>query len=100
MDQKIANTSPDFNNKQSSLRSHFDRVVDLLEHKAALSSDFANWRGRARGDGLDPIVLIKLAREHLQDADQRRKAAERVEIEEAYRNGLGLPLFDYARGAR
>jgi hypothetical protein len=83
----------------SGLRAHFDRAVDLLGQKAALAADIAEWRDQARGDGLVPNILLGLAREYLRDAAQRRKAAERAEIEEVYRNGLGLPLFDYARGA-
>jgi hypothetical protein len=44
-----------------------------------------------------PTVLIRLTREHLRDAEQRCKAAEAAEVEDLYRRGLGLPLFDYAR---
>jgi uncharacterized protein (UPF0335 family) len=83
----------------SGLRAHFERAINLLEQKADLAADIAEWRDQARGDGLDPGVLLGLAREHLLDADQRRKAAERAETGAAYRNGLGLPLFDYARRA-
>jgi hypothetical protein len=81
------------------LKAHFDRAVDLLEQKAALAADTAEWRRQARGDGLVPAVLVKLAREHLRDAEQRRNAAEAAEVEELYRQGLGLPLFDFARRA-
>jgi hypothetical protein len=42
---------------------------------------------------LVPNVVLQLAREHLWDAEQQRKAAERAEIEELYRQGLDLPLF-------
>jgi uncharacterized protein (UPF0335 family) len=80
------------------LRSHFDRAVELLEQKLELATTVAEWRKEARNDGLDPVVLLRLAKESLRDAEQRRKAAERAEIEELYRNGLGLPLFDYAEG--
>jgi uncharacterized protein (UPF0335 family) len=79
------------------LKTHFDSAVRLLEQKADLATDIAEWRRQARGNGLVPKVIIKLAREHLRDAEQRRKAAEAAEIEELYRQGLGLPLFDHAR---
>ena len=80
------------------LKSHFDRAVEVLSWKLDLASAAAEWRKDARSDGLDPVVLLRLAKESLRDAEQRRKAAERAEIEALYRNGLGLPLFDYAEG--
>jgi hypothetical protein len=78
------------------LKAHFDCAVDLLEQKAELAADIAEWRRQVRADGLVPPVLLKLAREHLRDAEQRRRAAEAAEVEELYRQGLGLPLFDFA----
>jgi tRNA A-37 threonylcarbamoyl transferase component Bud32 len=33
-----------------------------------------------------------------QTIEQHRNAAQAAEIEELYRQGLGLPLFDYAAG--
>ena len=87
-------------NSTSTLKEHYARALDLLKEKAALSADFVQWRDQARNDGLDPRAIIKLARESLLDAEQRRKAAERAEIEEVYRQGLDLPLFaDLARAA-
>jgi uncharacterized protein (UPF0335 family) len=77
------------------LKSHFDSAVRLLEQKADLATDIAEWRRQARGDGLVPKVIIKLAREHLQDAERRRRAAEEAEVEELYRRGLDLPLFGW-----
>jgi uncharacterized protein (UPF0335 family) len=86
-------------NANQAVKAHFERAVALLEARAAVLADIKAWRGEARGDGLDPAALLRLAREHLLDAEQRRKAAERAEVEELYRQCLGLPLFDYARGA-
>jgi hypothetical protein len=80
----------------AALKSHFDRAVELLEQKAELAADVAEWRRQTRDDGFVPTAIIKLAREHLRTAEQRRKAAEAAEVEELYRQGLGLPLFDYA----
>jgi uncharacterized protein (UPF0335 family) len=80
------------------LKSHFDRAVELLEQKAELTNDVAEWRRQVRGDGLVPTVIIRLARDHLRTADEHRRAAELAEVEELYRQGLGLPLFDW-RGA-
>jgi uncharacterized protein (UPF0335 family) len=77
------------------LKSHFDRAIELLEQKAELAADIAEWRRQVRQDGLVPKVIIKLAREHLQDAEQRRKAAEDADVEELYRQGLDLPLFGW-----
>jgi hypothetical protein len=77
------------------LKSHFDRAIELLEQKAELAADIAEWRRQVRQDGLVPKVIIKLAREHLQDAEQRRKAAEEADVEELYRQGLDLPLFGW-----
>ena len=76
------------------LADHFARCVDLLEQAGAVRADIAEWRRQVREEGLVPKVIIKLAREHLQDAEQRRKAAEEAEVEELYRQGLDLPLFD------
>jgi hypothetical protein len=81
------------------LKAHFACAVELLEQKVELAADVAEWRRRGRADGLVPTALVKLAREHLRDAEQRRKAAEAAEVEELYRQGLGLPLFDFARRA-
>jgi uncharacterized protein (UPF0335 family) len=78
------------------LKAHFDRAVALLEQKADLAEDIAEWRRQARDEGLVPAALVKLAREHLRDAEQRRRAAEAAEVERLYREGLGLPLFDWA----
>jgi hypothetical protein len=78
------------------LKGHFDRAVALLEQKTDLAADIAEWRRRARAEGLVPTALINLAREHLRDAEQQRKAAEAAEVEKLYRQGLGLPLFDRA----
>ena len=97
MEVKILSPKPNSNSNKG-LRSHFDRAVDLLEQKAALAADIAEWRDQARSDGLDAAALLQIAKEHLQDAEQRRKAAERAETEALYRNGLGLPLFDHAMG--
>jgi hypothetical protein len=77
----------------AALKSHFDVAVGLLEQKAKLGAEIAAWRTKARAEGLASGVLLKLAREYLQDAEQRRKAAEQAEIEELYRQGLDLPLF-------
>ena len=82
-----------------SLKPHFDRAVELLKARRAVLSDIKTWRAEARAEGLDPFALLHLAREHLFDADQRRKAAEQAEVEELDRQGLGLPLFDHATGA-
>ena len=81
----------------ATLKSHFDAAIEILGRKAELAATLAEWRQRARGDGLEPAVIFCLARKHLQDANQRRKAAERAELEELYRQGIGLPLFDYGR---
>jgi hypothetical protein len=78
------------------LKAHFDRAVALLEQKADLAANVADWRRQARDGGLVPAALMKLAREHLRDAEQHRKAAEAAEVEKLYRQGLGLPLFDWA----
>ena len=69
------------------LKAHFDRAVALLEQKAELAADIAEWRRQVRADGLVPPVLLKLAREHLRDAEQRRKAAEAAEVERALSAG-------------
>ncbi|MFL5267224.1 MAG: hypothetical protein ACJ8AH_11625, partial [Stellaceae bacterium] len=58
------------------LRSHFEAAVDLLTKKAELAAEIAAWRGRARGEGLVPTVLLKLARDHLETPEQRCRAAE------------------------
>jgi hypothetical protein len=82
-----------------SLKPHFDRAVELLEARRDVLSNIKTWRAEVRAEGLDPFALLQLAREHLFDADQRRKEVERAEVKELYRQGLGLPLFDHARGA-
>jgi hypothetical protein len=76
-------------------KSHFDAAVDILGRKAELTAALQEWRQAVRGDGLEPAAIFRLAREHLRDANQRRKAAERAELEELYRKGIGLPLFEY-----
>jgi hypothetical protein len=80
----------------SGLADHFARCLDLLEQASAVRADLAVWRKQARDNGLEPAVIVKLAREHLRDAEQERKAREAAEIERAYRAGLGLPLFNWA----
>src|SRR5262249_61736753 len=64
------------------LKAHFERAVELLEARATVLADIKAWRAEARGEGLDPIALPRLARAHLLDADQRRKAAARAEVED------------------
>jgi uncharacterized protein (UPF0335 family) len=85
--------------RSAGLRLHFERATALLDQMETLRADIAEWRRQARGDGLDPRALLKLAREELRDAEQRRKAAEQAELEEMYRQGLGLPLFDWRKQA-
>lgn len=80
------------------IKQHFNRAVAILENMADVRADLKEWRDQARADGLEPNTLVKLAREHLRDAEQRRKAAERAEIEALYRSTIGLPLFDHADG--
>jgi hypothetical protein len=75
------------------LKSHFDAALPLLERRAELAIEVAAWRTKVRDEGLVPMVLLKLAREHIRNAEQRRKAEEQAEIEELYRQGLDLPLF-------
>ena len=79
------------------LKSHFDRAVNLIGQKANLRSDIAEWRKQAKDEGLDPSVIFKLARDHLRNSEQRRKAEQAAETEELYRRGIGLPLFDHVR---
>jgi uncharacterized protein (UPF0335 family) len=81
------------------LRDHFDVVIELLLEKAKLNAKFVEWRQEAKSAGLDARALFKLGREHLRDEAQRRKAAEQAEVEELYRRGLGLPLFECAMAA-
>ena len=69
-----------------------------MTQKNSLAADIGAWRKQARDEGLSPVVLLKLAREHLRNVEQLTKAAEQAEIEQLYRLGLGLPLFDYASG--
>jgi hypothetical protein len=82
----------------SALKSHFNAVVELLKRKAELRDEIADLRKKTAGEGLVPSVLLKLAKESLQDEEGRRKAAEQLEIEELYRKGLDLPLFRWGRG--
>jgi uncharacterized protein (UPF0335 family) len=95
--RKHSSTSTPIANQ--AVKAHFDRAVDLLEQRRAVLADIAEWRNQTRGEGLDPAALLKLAHEHLLDGEQRRKAAERAETEALYREYIGLPLFDYAKGA-
>lgn len=78
------------------LKAHFDRAVELLEQARVIRADLGEWRKQAKAEGLEPTVIVKLAREHLRDAEQELKAREAAEIEHLYRAGLGLPLFDWA----
>jgi hypothetical protein len=72
------------------LKAQFATAVALLEEKVALQGRIAAWRKKAAGEGLAPSVLFKLAKESLLDEEERRKAAERIEIEELYRKNLLL----------
>ncbi len=94
----VAENSTSTGNGQANpvLKAHFDRAVGLLEQARAIRADLGEWRKQAKAEGLEPTVIVKLAREHLRDAEQERKAREAAEIEHLYRNGLGLPLFDWA----
>ena len=44
METKILSPKQTRNSDNSVLRSHFDRAADLLEQKAALAADIAEWR--------------------------------------------------------
>jgi len=77
----------------ATLKSRFNVAVDLLHQKAKLGAKIAEWRKETRAEGLAPGVLLKLAREYLQDTEQRRRAAAEAEVKELYRQGLDLPLF-------
>src|SRR5262245_59536482 len=79
---------PDRRQGASELQAHFERAVALLEQKAELQADIREWKKQARGSGLDPAALLKHAKESLLDADQRRKAAEKAEVEALYHDKL------------
>jgi hypothetical protein len=74
----------------SVLKTQFATAVALLEEKKRLQDQITDWRKKAKDEGLVPVVLLKLAREHLRDESERRKAIERLELEELYRERLHL----------
>jgi hypothetical protein len=74
----------------SVLKTQFATAVALLEEKKRLQDQITDWRKKAAGEGLSPGVLLKLAREHLRDENERRRAIERLEVEELYREQLRL----------
>jgi hypothetical protein len=74
----------------SVLKTQFATAVALIEEKKALQARITEWRKKAAGEGLAPGVLLKLAREHTRDENGRRKAVERLEVEELYREQLHL----------
>jgi hypothetical protein len=82
----------------TALKSHFNAAVALVEEKMVIQARIADWRKKTAGEGLVPSVLLKLAKESLQDEEGRRRVAEQLEIEELYRKGLDLPLFRWRRG--
>lgn len=80
------------------LKKHFDAATAILERKAEVAADLAEWRAGVRNDGLVPTVIYKIARDQLRNAEQQRKAADVAEAERLYRAGLDLPLFNYYAG--
>jgi hypothetical protein len=74
----------------SVLKTQFATAVALLEEKKRLQDQITDWRKKAAGEGLSPGVLLKLAKESLRDEEEKRKAVEQLEIEELYRQQLGL----------
>jgi hypothetical protein len=75
----------------STLKTHFNAAVELLEEKAALKDRIADWRKKATAEGLAPSVLLRLAKEHLQTDEARRRESEQAEIARLYRKELDLP---------
>jgi hypothetical protein len=73
----------------SVIKTQFATVVALLEEMERLRDLVAAWRKQATGEGLAPSVLLKLAKEHMRDGEERRKAAEQAEIADLYRKELG-----------
>jgi hypothetical protein len=85
--------------QEGTLKLQFDAALDLLRKRLRLGAAWTEWRKGVKEDGLDANVLIKLAREYLRNAEERRKAFETAEIERLYRQGLDLPLLAWGEEA-
>jgi hypothetical protein len=83
--------------QDGTLKLQFDAALDLLQERLRLGAEWTEWRKKVRADGLDANVLLKLARENLPTAEERRKAFETAEIERLYRQGLDLPLLAWGK---
>ena len=74
----------------SVLKTQFATAVALLEEKKRLQDQITDWRKKTAAEGLAPSVLLALAKESLRDDEERRMAVEKLEVEELYRQQLGL----------
>lgn len=72
------------------IRSIVDRLVRLLEMQAEIAADIKDIKTEAASDGLDPALLMKVARLKLADAAKRKKALDQHELLDTYLSACGL----------
>lgn len=66
------------------------RLVRLLEMQAEIAADIKDIKTEAASDGLDPALLMKVARLKLADAAKRKKALDQHEMLDVYLAAAGL----------
>lgn len=72
------------------ISSIVDRLVRLLEMQAEIAADIKDIKTEAASDGLDPALLMKVARLKLADAAKRKKALDQHEMLDVYLSACGL----------
>ena len=69
------------------IRDILDRVSRLTDDKEAISQDIKEVYAEAKGIGLDPKILRKLAKLERMDAEKRREEEELLDL---YKTALGM----------
>lgn len=72
------------------LAAFIERVQDRERDKRAAAEDIKDICEEAKGQGLDPATIKKLAREGLMTESEKAKRDEREAIEDLYRHAVGM----------
>lgn len=72
------------------INSIVDRLARLLEMQAEIAADIKDIKAEAKSTGLDPVLLMKVARLKLADAAKRKAALDQHEMLDVYLAAAGL----------
>lgn len=87
----MTNPAAGHNQPESGMLAAFiERVQDRERDRRAAVEDIGEICAEAKGQGLDPVTIKKLAKEGLMTESEKAKRDEKEAIEDLYRHALGM----------